>query len=280
MNRSRSWLLSTLLMLVSGALCAIELDLTFGYAGKSVTPGGAGQSWLYAMAVAPDGSIVVAGQINDHAVIKRFDRRGQPDLTFGAGGVVTGSFGSFQDVALAVAVQPDGRTVIAGVASGPGTRLLVARYLVNGDPDPSFAGAGFVAIDPLGGGAGASFRRARRERKDRRCRICECTGSPVLASRPGGLRRGPLSCQRRSRRVVWNGGAVLARHARSRHGDRDGSPTRRKDGRRRVGFRTPRSFPLRACPAPFGWRSRPVVRPRRSGFHGNWPVFGLLRIGA
>ena len=156
MKRSRSWLLSILLMLVSGAVCGIELDLTFGYAGKSVTPGGAGQSWLYAMAVAPDGSIVVAGQIDYHAVIKRFDRRGQPDLTFGIGGVVTGSFGSFQDLALAVAVQPDGRTVIAGVANGPGPRLLVARYLVNGDPDPSFAGAGFVAIDPLGGGAGAT----------------------------------------------------------------------------------------------------------------------------
>ena len=156
MNRSRSWLLSTLLVLVSGAVCAIELDLSFGYYGKSVTPGGLGGSWLYAMAVAPDGSIVVAGQIDYHAVIKRFDRRGYPDLTFGVGGVVTGGFGSFQDLALAVAVQPDGRIVIAGVAYGPGTRLLVARYLVNGDPDPSFAGAGFVAIDPLGGGAGAS----------------------------------------------------------------------------------------------------------------------------
>jgi uncharacterized delta-60 repeat protein len=77
---------------------------------------------------------------------------GDLDPTFGAGGKVVSSFGPGFDAASAVAVQPDGRVVIAGSAFNGD--FLVARYLSNGSLDPSFGTGGLVTTD-FGGSDGA-----------------------------------------------------------------------------------------------------------------------------
>jgi hypothetical protein len=59
----------------------------------------------------------------------RFLPGGTLDTSFGTGGVVRTSF-TDQDDLFAVAVQPDGRIVVAGggVVAGQ-SRIIVARYL-------------------------------------------------------------------------------------------------------------------------------------------------------
>jgi uncharacterized delta-60 repeat protein len=64
---------------------------------------------------------------------------GDLDPSFGSGGVVTGSESSIS----ALAVQPDGKSVAAGTGRGG---LLLARYLPDGAPDPSFGEGGTVVV--------------------------------------------------------------------------------------------------------------------------------------
>src|SRR5579883_1834481 len=72
---------------------------------------------------------------------------GDLDPTFGNGGVVTTSFPGFQVSAVgkSVAVQPDGRLVVAGDA-GPNNRqgIALARYNPDGSLDTSFGTGGLV----------------------------------------------------------------------------------------------------------------------------------------
>lgn len=69
---------------------------------------------------------------------------GSLDPTFGTGGVREDDFGS-TEAARGVAVQPDGRIVVAG--TGCGGDVLVARYTSTGLPDPSFSGDGWTCVD-------------------------------------------------------------------------------------------------------------------------------------
>jgi uncharacterized delta-60 repeat protein len=95
-----------------------------------------------ARAVAIDSSnrIAVAGftnafSTNDFAV-RRFNTNGTDDATFGNGGMQTANFGG-DDQAFAVAIQPDGKIVVAGQGTGAQVDFCVARFLPGG-----FAGAG------------------------------------------------------------------------------------------------------------------------------------------
>jgi uncharacterized delta-60 repeat protein len=67
------------------------------------------------------------------------------DPTFGSGGQVLSSLASSNDNANAVAVQPDGKIVIAGITHGAGTYFLVARYNADGSLDTGFGAGGHTA---------------------------------------------------------------------------------------------------------------------------------------
>ncbi len=108
------------------------------------------------LAVGPDGKpVVVASDRSlgpDGSVagvtVARFDREGHLDATFGVGGRAPQPFEAFADTPLAVAVQTDGKIVVAGegsMAEG-GQELLLARYLPNGDLDPGFGSGGRAAV--------------------------------------------------------------------------------------------------------------------------------------
>src|SRR5207244_467457 len=75
------------------------------------------------------------------------------DLTFGTGGKVTTDFGGTTDDGFAVAMQTDGKIVVAGTTTsgGSGENFGLARYLADGTPDPDFSGDGRLATDFAGG---------------------------------------------------------------------------------------------------------------------------------
>jgi uncharacterized delta-60 repeat protein len=82
---------------------------------------------------------------------------GDPDSSFGSGGLVTTNFTSGNDEAVAIARQPDGRIVVGGFSQPAGfntMRFALARYDSGGGLDHSFGGDGRVTTDF---GKGASW---------------------------------------------------------------------------------------------------------------------------
>ncbi len=114
------------------------------------------------LAIQPDGGIVVAGYAtpgeggHDFA-LARFDSEGDLDPSFGVGGVALTPAGAgnavADDEAAALAVQPDGRIVVAGSTSGAGGQdAALARFGSNGTLDPTFSGDGLLqpSLSPAG----------------------------------------------------------------------------------------------------------------------------------
>jgi uncharacterized delta-60 repeat protein len=104
-----------------------------------------------AVAVLPDGKIVVAGfaftsPIDSDFAVARYTPQGQLDPSFGNGGLVTTNLGTNSDDARAITIQPDGKIVVAGTA---GENIAVMRYTSAGQPDGSF-GTGGSTITDLG----------------------------------------------------------------------------------------------------------------------------------
>ncbi len=123
-----------------------SLDPTFNSTGIVTTSVGSSDSAGLAVAIQhDDNSIVVAGgcghvsDCRDFAVV-RYTSSGSLDPSFNHTGIVTTSIGAYADAA-AVALQPDGKIVVAG--SGDST-LAVARYTITGSLDTSFNGTGIV----------------------------------------------------------------------------------------------------------------------------------------
>jgi uncharacterized delta-60 repeat protein len=135
-------------------------DRSFGSGGATTTDFGLGGDDLaQGVAVQPDGKLVVVGNAADHGdtvyawAIARYDPDGSLDPTFGTGGLVVNGFGGLTyDFANAVALEPDGKVVVAGTAgSATGTQYLaVARYDPDGSLDPTF-GTGGVVLTQIDG---------------------------------------------------------------------------------------------------------------------------------
>src|SRR5262249_3670469 len=94
-----------------------SLDHTFGTSG-SVRSASADISFLRAVAVQPDGKIVVVGSTVDaesgefHFTLGRYLADGAPDRSFGSDGWV--SVDDDSSAAADVVLQPDGKIVVAG----------------------------------------------------------------------------------------------------------------------------------------------------------------------
>src|SRR5436309_372857 len=71
---------------------------------------------------------------------------GLPDPTFGAGGLVTTNF-SYVGGNNGVAVQADGKIVVAGISPAPTSDFSIARFNPDGTLDTSFGSGGFVTTD-------------------------------------------------------------------------------------------------------------------------------------
>jgi uncharacterized delta-60 repeat protein len=91
--------------------------------------------------------VFVAASDTDLA-LARFTPAGTLDLTFGVGGGVTTALSTNRDRIHAVALQGDGKIVVAGVGDhGGNTAFAVARYEINGTLDAGFGSGGVVMTD-------------------------------------------------------------------------------------------------------------------------------------
>src|SRR5438874_185420 len=128
-----------------------SLDSTFGTGGTVSTPVGVDTYCAPALVLQSDGKLVAAGDAwkdtvdADFAVI-RYTANGSLDTAFGTGGKVTTSFGSQEDDAYALVVQPDGKLVAAGVVfNGVRWDFALARYNTDGSLDTTFGTGGKIA---------------------------------------------------------------------------------------------------------------------------------------
>ncbi len=104
--------------------------------------------------VQPDGRIVVAatrGGSNSHMVMMRLLDDGAPDNSFSGNGLATASVG-VRSVARCLALQPDGRIIMAGNAEFAGSfdDLTFTRFTPDGELDTDFSGDGVVTITSAG----------------------------------------------------------------------------------------------------------------------------------
>jgi uncharacterized delta-60 repeat protein len=135
-----------------GALGPGDLDTSFGSNGMVRTSFGSGTSGVVnAVAIQPDGKIVMAGTSfgasgDEDFAVARYLPDGTLDTSFSGDGRVSTDFGNSFDQGMAIAIQADGKLVVAGGSAVPGSQwdFAVARYFPNGAPDHSFGGDGKV----------------------------------------------------------------------------------------------------------------------------------------
>ena len=212
---------------------------------------------------------------------------GDLDASFSGDGKQTTDFGG-SDAATAVAVQADGKIVVAGSSGG---NFALARYGADGTPDPSFSGDGLVTTDLGGTDAGQGV-------------AIQADGKIVVAGSSGGnFALARYNAGWRARHVVqrrWHADDRL-RRGRRRH--RGGDPGRRPDrGRGSSGgisrwlattlrARSTRRSAAMASRPPTSvgstpattWRSRPTARSSswaRTPFGGGAANFAVARYSA
>jgi len=125
-----------------------------GVTGLAHTPMGSGSSAATAMVVQPDGKLVLVGRctgvVNVDFCALRLNADGSPDLSFGTSGKVITAIstqGNGIDSPKAVALQPDGKLVLAGECAGASVNDFCAlRYNANGTLDLTFNGTGWVKV--------------------------------------------------------------------------------------------------------------------------------------
>jgi uncharacterized delta-60 repeat protein len=136
----------------TGVGFAGQLDSGFGFGGFNLVDFADGPDYGHALALAPGGKIVVAGSVWDGQRyawgVARFNNDGTPDNTLDGDGKVIVSF-NHANSANAVAVQPDGKILIAGHV---GYDFAVVRLNEDGSTDYGFGpGSQGMIIHDMGG---------------------------------------------------------------------------------------------------------------------------------
>ncbi len=119
-------------LIVARFTAAGQLDPSFSSGGIFRLDASEGYDEGRALSLLPDGRILVAGYYHGlDTWLLRLTPDGRLDPSFGVGGQTVASASPTVDAAEGLAVQPDGRPVIAGSAespSGDGSELLVGRF--------------------------------------------------------------------------------------------------------------------------------------------------------
>jgi uncharacterized delta-60 repeat protein len=137
-----------------------SLDTTFDGDGKVTTDFNLGEDEAFAVAIQADGKIIAVGSANGPSAldfaVARYNADGSLDATFDGDGTVTSDFSGGGDRARAVAIQADGKIMVAGVAvsaaclpcDGPASdNFGLARYNTDGSLDPTFGFHGKQVTD-------------------------------------------------------------------------------------------------------------------------------------
>lgn len=131
-------------------------DNTFGTANGFAYANIGNQPTLTRMAVQTDGKILLTGTVYTNAstvydlVLYRFTASGMPDTGFGTNGKVSSvlSTNSAYELGNAIAVQSDGKIVVAGrIANSGPTVFVIVRYNSNGSIDTGFGTNGSIKIN-------------------------------------------------------------------------------------------------------------------------------------
>ncbi len=151
----RSLLLALLLLamaLLPVAAADGDLDPTFDSDGSVTTAIGSAGDVAYAVAIQDDGKIVVGGTYvngtpNDDLFLARYNSDGSLDTTFDSDGIVTVSVAVGDDEGLDVALQSDGKILLAGLgkAAAGKNHFILFRYNSDGSLDTSFDSDGMAA---------------------------------------------------------------------------------------------------------------------------------------
>jgi uncharacterized delta-60 repeat protein len=140
-----------------------SLDTSFDGDGIVTTAIGSAYYSANAMRIQGDGKIVVTGitynGTNYDFALVRYNTNGSLDTSFDGDGIVTTAIGSGEDIANALAIQSDGKIVVAGYTSGAGRDFALVRYNTNGSLDTSFDGDGKV-ITAIGSGNDSDYATA------------------------------------------------------------------------------------------------------------------------
>jgi uncharacterized delta-60 repeat protein len=140
--------------------CALRLtatgaiDTSFGSNGKVVEALGGTSDEAYAVAIQPDGKIVLGGRCLQsggtiyNVCTLRLNPDGTRDASFGSNGQFLDSVSRGRDRSYAIAVQPDGKIVLAGSCLVSLSDDFCAwRLTTNGLLDVSFGSGGTAAVD-------------------------------------------------------------------------------------------------------------------------------------
>jgi uncharacterized delta-60 repeat protein len=156
MRSSRLCALAVACALIATAVPAFaaapgSLDPTFGNGGKAtaLSKGGVG----YAVAVDARGRVVVAGytlSTQPDFAVARFLSNGTLDTSFGDMGRAVTDLGG-ADYAYDMALQPDGKIVLAGQRTLNGqSKIALVRYTANGRLDANFGGGDGITLTGFG----------------------------------------------------------------------------------------------------------------------------------
>jgi uncharacterized delta-60 repeat protein len=128
-----------------------SLDRSFGVSGTAIIELGDNTSvFAHSVAIQADGKIVVAGGSFNAATryglaVARYHPNGTVDSTFNGTGNIISPAGNQGGSALGLAIQADGKLVVAGYGYTSGTfSSAVLRYSPNGSLDTSFNGTGSI----------------------------------------------------------------------------------------------------------------------------------------
>ena len=133
-----------------------SLDPAFGAGGIVRTDLSPIRDFAARAVIDAEGRIVAAGLAEaggaTRVALARYQTDGQLDPSFGSGGVVLTAVGTIGSAANALALQADGKLVVAGSTSvnlNSHTDIAVLRYLPTSELDPLF-GSGGIATTSLG----------------------------------------------------------------------------------------------------------------------------------
>ncbi len=145
--------LSLLFTLVVPALSQAQesLDPAFGENGQLTTGFSIYDDRAFAVTVQADGKILVAGEsengVDTDIALVRYHANGTLDSDFNSTGQVTVAVGSGDDRGLALAVQEDGKILVAGTTdNGNDLDIAIIRLTADGLPDMGFDQDGQVSI--------------------------------------------------------------------------------------------------------------------------------------
>ncbi|MGB4847173.1 MAG: T9SS type A sorting domain-containing protein [Saprospiraceae bacterium] len=124
-------------------------DPDFGVDGIAIIDFDGLPSSCYAIAIQPDGHIVLAGQTSSNNAsdfaVARLKTDGSLDTTFSHDGKVVTDLSTAFEYPNTVLLQKDGKIIAAGrMESKTFSDFAAVRYLANGEPDPDFGFHGIV----------------------------------------------------------------------------------------------------------------------------------------